>query len=31
MPIDDSETAATNGKLHNGMNGAGHMNDGQEE
>ena len=31
MPINDSETAATNGKLHNGMNGAGHMNDGQEE
>ena len=34
MPIDDSEMAATNGKLHNGTNGtngAGHMNDGQEE
>ena len=31
MPIDDSETAAMNGKLHNGTNGAGHMNDGQEE
>ncbi len=30
MTLSDSETAATNGKLHNGTNGAGHMNDGLE-
>ena len=31
MPPADGETSATNGKVHNGRNGAGHMNDGLEE
>ena len=31
MSIGEGEAAATNGKLHNGMNGASHVNDGQEE
>lgn len=31
MPLPEGETPATNGKVHNGMNGAGHMNDGMEE
>jgi nitric oxide reductase NorQ protein len=31
MPPADGEAGATNGKVHNGMNGAGHLNDGMEE
>lgn len=31
MPLPEGETPATNGKVHNGINGAPHMNGGMEE